>query len=1068
MKLYSHFIPGGISNFVLKTGNADGNTFGAYAFLTPRRLFQFLVVLCVFAAGSSSAVAEEESSTEKPAGITPEDVDLGRPVDFEEDIVPILDNNCVACHNVADAESRFNIETVETILKGGKKGAAVVPGKPEESLLFHVAARTKEPHMPPLPNEQGAEAFTPRELGLLKQWIIEGAKAGKQSKKEMIRFQPLPSSLQPIYSLALSPWAQVVAAGRANQVVIYDLQSGTLLQKLVDPALKDLKFNDELMYPQGATHQDLVQSLAFSPDGYTLATGGYRVVKLWKRVDPQQTWPAVLNEKTSAAVLGADASWIAIAHPQQLQIVQAGTDQVLQTIPIPAGKVASLSVWPSTSHLSQQSALQQQAIDKLAQAQAAVNAADQALKSAENDENKKALAQKQTELTAAQQAKENAEKAYQAFLQKVKAESRVATSSSDGFVRVWRVADGKLLGQWKTPNGANTALLSEDGQSVYSGGTDGVIHQWVISATFDTDPLFALKPNQARPAVQSAKQLAGHSKPITSLANVPQKPNMIVSSSEDGSTRIWDVAAAKQLHQLDHGSAVTSVAVKQDGQQVASAGVNGVVKLWNTADGKMAYELKGNLTTQRDVVLHTEAQTIANDQFTQAEAAHKAGEAQQKDRTESKKKAEEQKTAADKKVPEEMEKQKKADEALVAAQEKLKADPENAELKKAAEAAQKAATDAKTAVENAKKAQEKAVAALARAEKTLAAATARTVELKTELDAAQQVKEKAAATLEEVKKADAQTSPIVNLSFSPNGNLLATVDDQGTVQQWTLSNQKLFASGKHHQLSKSVLQYFSNEELIVSNDALHVTLVGNKPRWEFAGRIGGSEENPVDVSESPFTSRVLALSFHPNGKRLAIGGGEPSRSGQLLIWDLESDSLVREFTDAHSDTVLGVEFSHDGRYLLSGAADKFAKVFDCETGDALRSYEGHTHHVLDVSWKGDGGTIATAGADNAIKVWNTETGEQRRTISGYSKQVTSIHFVGAGAHIVSSGGDKTVRLHNTADGKGVRNFAGSTDYLYASAVSRDESVVAAGGEAGVIHIWNGKDGKALHTLAPVQ
>ena len=158
-----------------------------------------------------------------------------------------------------------------------------------------------------------------------------------------------------------------------------------------------------------------------------------------------------------------------------------------------------------------------------------------------------------------------------------------------------------------------------------------------------------------------------------------------------------------------------------------------------------------------------------------------------------------------------------------------------------------------------------------------------------------------------------------------------------------------------------------------------------------------------------------------------------------MIWDVVKKSLVKEFKDAHSDTIFGAEFSRDGKQLLSGAADKFVKIFDIATGKHVRSFEGHTHHVLDVSWKADGTSIASAGADNVIKVWNVDTGEQRRTIGGYSKQVTSLRFVGIGENLISCGGDKSVRYHKAGNGQNYRSFSGGTDFMYAAASSRSES-----------------------------
>ena len=63
-----------------------------------------------------------EDAAQKEGQIEPAAVRLGRPVDFEKDIQPILDEKCVACHNVAIAESKLILEDVPAILKGGKRG----------------------------------------------------------------------------------------------------------------------------------------------------------------------------------------------------------------------------------------------------------------------------------------------------------------------------------------------------------------------------------------------------------------------------------------------------------------------------------------------------------------------------------------------------------------------------------------------------------------------------------------------------------------------------------------------------------------------------------------------------------------------------------------------------------------------------------------------------------------------------------------------------------------------------------------------------------------------------------
>jgi hypothetical protein len=84
-------------------------------------------------------------------------------VDFENEILPILKNNCLACHNETKPKGGLVLETPQTILKGGDTGPAVVPKKPAESLLLKAAShRDEELIMPPRDNKVAAVALKPK------------------------------------------------------------------------------------------------------------------------------------------------------------------------------------------------------------------------------------------------------------------------------------------------------------------------------------------------------------------------------------------------------------------------------------------------------------------------------------------------------------------------------------------------------------------------------------------------------------------------------------------------------------------------------------------------------------------------------------------------------------------------------------------------------------------------------------------------------------------------------------------------------------------------------------------
>jgi WD40 repeat protein len=217
---------------------------------------------------------------------------------------------------------------------------------------------------------------------------------------------------------------------------------------------------------------------------------------------------------------------------------------------------------------------------------------------------------------------------------------------------------------------------------------------------------------------------------------------------------------------------------------------------------------------------------------------------------------------------------------------------------------------------------------------------------------------------------------------------------------------------------------------------------------------------------SGFADRVTALAFSPDSKMLATGGGAPTEDGELRIYEVPSGKLVIDIKNAHSDTVFGVCFSPDGKFLASASADKFVKAFEVPSGKFLKSFEGHTQHVLDVGWRADGKMLASAGADNVVKVWDFEKGEQVRTINAHNKQVTRILFVGKSPNFVTCSGDQSVKMWNSDNGGNQRNFAGNTDFLYALGVSADGNIVATGGEEGIVRLYNGATGALIKSLLP--
>jgi hypothetical protein len=92
----------------------------------------------------------------------------------QHDILPILQLRCTVCHGQRRREAELDLRTPASILKGGRSGPAIIPGKPEESLLLK---QITSGAMPPrrMLVEASVKPMPENEIEQLTQWIREGA-----------------------------------------------------------------------------------------------------------------------------------------------------------------------------------------------------------------------------------------------------------------------------------------------------------------------------------------------------------------------------------------------------------------------------------------------------------------------------------------------------------------------------------------------------------------------------------------------------------------------------------------------------------------------------------------------------------------------------------------------------------------------------------------------------------------------------------------------------------------------------------------------------------------------------
>jgi mono/diheme cytochrome c family protein len=218
-------------------------------------------------------------------------------------------------------------------------------------------------------------------------------------------------------------------------------------------------------------------------------------------------------------------------------------------------------------------------------------------------------------------------------------------------------------------------------------------------------------------------------------------------------------------------------------------------------------------------------------------------------------------------------------------------------------------------------------------------------------------------------------------------------------------------------------------------------------------------QDPLRVSSTPrpfegHTEHILAIAISPEGRRVLSGSEDES----LRLWDLATGREIRRL-HGHTGAVLAVAFAPDGRRAVSGGRDGTVRLWDIDTGRELRRFGGHTERVSSVAFSPDGCRGLSASRDRTIYLWDMESGKALRRLDGHAGAVSSVAFSADGSHALSGSYDRTVRLWDLKSGKEIRCFNGAIKEVYCVAFSPDGSQVAAGGNDHVVRLWDANTGK---------
>jgi len=279
-----------------------------------------------------------------------------------------------------------------------------------------------------------------------------------------------------------------------------------------------------------------------------------------------------------------------------------------------------------------------------------------------------------------------------------------------------------------------------------------------------------------------------------------------------------------------------------------------------------------------------------------------------------------------------------------------------------------------------------------------------------------------------------------SVSFSRNGQTLASSGADGTVKLWDSHGKLLKALKAHNDAIVYNISFSRDGQTLVSANA-----DGTIQLWSLDGTLL--------KTISGHTGAVYRVNFSPDGQTLASA----SADGTIKLWKLDG-TLIR-ILRGHTDTVYGVNFSPDGQTLASASADGTIKLWKLD-GTLIRILRGHTDTVYGVNFSPDGQTLASASADGTIKLWKLD-GSLTQTVKVSNKAVLRVGFSPNGQELITTSDDGNIKFWSK-DGRELAHLF-QEGVVYHAIFSPDGKTIASGGGDTMVRLWS-KDAILLRTF----
>lgn len=281
-------------------------------------------------------------------------------------------------------------------------------------------------------------------------------------------------------------------------------------------------------------------------------------------------------------------------------------------------------------------------------------------------------------------------------------------------------------------------------------------------------------------------------------------------------------------------------------------------------------------------------------------------------------------------------------------------------------------------------------------------------------------------------------SGVSQVRFSPDGKRLGSAGaTDPTVILWSVTTGKYIASFPG--ISQTTNVDFSPDSKTLA------FVRGDKIELREADK--GKTIRSIKIKRTHKELYIVLVRFSRDGKTIAMVDND-----KVSLWRIDNGSKA-VILNGHKRIVSSINFSPDGKSILTASYDKTARVWDRKTGMLKFAVTGHEDLVYCAAFSPDGKTFATCSGDGTVKLWHSCTGKLIASSKKHRSEVWSLAFSPDGKRIASAGDGNTVRVLEARALTEITSFDGKSDEISSVEFSPNGKLLAtASGKT--IRLWD--------------